>query len=115
MNYLTGFTSEPKQESTVILADGTRFVWYLEYRPNQAGWFYNINWNETFTLNGQRLVTGPNILRQWENIIPFGIGVIGVGMVDPLRQTDLADGTITLVLLEGADLAAVDALYANPN
>lgn len=108
MNLLEGFTDQAKQQTTIVLADGSRAVLLLEYRPNQIGWFASLTYGR-FTLNGQRLVSSPNYLRQWREQIPFGLAVLGVNNVDPLRQTDLADGSVSLYLLDQADVEAVEA------
>ncbi len=108
MNLLQGFTDQAKQQTTLVLADGSRAVLVLEYRPNQIGWFASLTYGE-FRLNGQRLVSSPNYLRQWREQIPFGLSVLGVNNADPLRQTDLSDGTVTLYLLDQPDVEAVEA------
>jgi hypothetical protein len=57
---------------------------------------------------GQRMVSSPNILRQYINKISFGIAVISPNQLEPTTQTALADGSITCYLLEGADLEAIE-------
>ncbi len=108
MNTLTGFTDQPKQQAVIPLGDGTRATLTLEFRPAQIGWFASLSYGE-FALNGQRLTSSPNWLRQWREVLPFGLAVLGVNDADPLRQTDLADGTIQILLLDAADVAAVEA------
>jgi len=108
MKIITGLTEQPKQQSTLILADGTRAVWSLSYVPQQAGWFYDLTWNGTAIATGQRLVSSPNILRQYINRISFGIAVISPNQLEPTTQTTFVDGTMTCYLLEGADLQSVE-------
>ncbi len=108
MNLLEGFTDQAKQQTTLVLADGSRAVLVMEYRPNQIGWFVNLTYGD-FQLDGQRLVSSPNFLRQWREQIPFGLSVLGINNVDPLRQTDFADGTVSIYLLDQADVDAVEA------
>ena len=108
MKLLDGFTDQPKQKTTIILADGTSTVLNLEYKPNQTGWFFDLSWQD-FALNGQRLTSSPNILVQYENEISFGLMIICNGNAEPLNQTDLEDGAVQIYLLEGPDLAAVAA------
>ena len=108
MNQIQGFTDQPKQTTTIILADGSSATLNLEYKPNQLGWFYDLTW-QNLTLNGQRLVSSPNILLQFKNQLPFGLMVLTVANAEPLNRTDLSDGTTTIYLLEGDDIAAVEA------
>ncbi len=108
MNLIQGLTDQPKQTTTIILADGSAVSIYLEYKPNQLGWFYDLEWQD-FQLNGQRLVASPNILLQFKDQLTFGLAVLSVANAEPLNQTDLSDGTTRIYLLEGEDLTAVAA------
>jgi hypothetical protein len=108
MNRIEGITDKPKQQTTIVLADGSNVLLLLEYRPNQLGWFYDLAWGD-FALNGLRLVTSPSVLRAFRHVLPFDLAVLATANVEPLNQTDFADGTCVVYLLEGADLAAVNA------
>lgn len=108
MNLLEGLTDQPKQETAIVLSDGTRATLSLEYRPNQLGWFYDLSWGD-FAANGQRLVTSPNALRKFRKLLPFGIAVVTTADAEPLRQTDLADGTVALYLLDSTDVSAIES------
>lgn len=118
MNLLSGFTDASTQSAEVILDDGTVAVLTLTYRPQQMGWFYNLAWTgngASFTVNGRRLVTSPNILRQFKHQIPFGIMVDVADGSEPTQQADLATGRARLYLLTTADIASIDAaIYPGP-
>jgi hypothetical protein len=113
MNQIQGFTDQPKQKTTLILADGTSATLTLEYKPQQIGWFYDLVW-QNFALNGQRLTASPNILYQFHHQLSFGLMVITAGNVEPTLQTDLSDGTTSIYLLEGTDVADVAAAVFGP-
>jgi hypothetical protein len=108
VNTIQGLTDKPKQTTTIVLDDGTKVTLALEYRPQQLGWFYDLTWEE-FTLNGRRLVASPNIVRDFRNLIPFGISVLTAGAVEPLNQGDFVDGTVTLILLDADEVEEVEA------
>ena len=114
MNQLQAFTDQPKQTTTIILADGSSVNFALEYKPNQLGWFYDLTW-QSFALLGQRLVTSPNILRQFRNQLPFGLAVVTTANSEPFNQTDLSDGTTIIYLLEGTDLTDFEPLFQSGN
>ena len=103
MKLLTGLTNLPAQNSQIALADGTLADITLYYRPNQLGWFYNLSY-KNFTLNGQRLVTSPNFLYQFQNLLPFGLAMVVEGNAEPLGQNVFVDGTGTMVLLDQSDI-----------
>lgn len=112
MQIITGITSEPIQSISIPLPDGSSFTLRLEFSPQQLGWFYDILYSTrttAFECNGRRLVTSPNILRQFQNIIPFGIGVITQGSVEPTTQTTFSDQIVTLLLLDTADMALIES------
>ncbi len=108
MTTLAGLSSQPKQQSSFVLPDGSTVSLYLEYRPQQTGWFFDLAW-QAISITGQRLCTFPNILRQWENLLTFGLAVVTKGNAEPLNVTDLADGTTTILVLDATDIAAINA------
>lgn len=110
MRLIEGITDQPKQQTTLTLLDGSKVTLYLQYKPNQTGWFFDVQWGSNPAINGQRLVASPNVLRQYINTIPFGIACMTDGNVDPLNQEDFADSTAQLYLLEGADIYTVENL-----
>lgn len=107
MNLVEGISDLPKQQTTILLADGSGVSLYLEYRPNQLGWFYDLA-RGAFSLKGQRLPTSPRVLRKYRNLLPFDLCVLATGNVEPINQTDFADGTVKLYLVEGDDLTAIE-------
>lgn len=121
MNILNGITDQPTQVMGIVLADGSRVTLTLYFRPQQNGWFYDIQWPGSaavitpFTVQNRRLVAAANLLRQFLNVIPFGIACFTVDNMDPLTQGCLSDGTVTLTLLNQDDVAALEAsVYAPP-
>lgn len=108
MTTLTGLTSQPKQQSAFVLPDGSTVSLYLEYRQQQLGWFANVVW-QGVTINGLRLTAFPNLLRQWQKILPFGLALFTKNDVEPLNLTDFEDGTATIVVLTSEDVASINA------
>jgi hypothetical protein len=113
MNQLNGLTDAPAQTSGITLPDGTTAVLNLAYRPQQSGWFYDLTWNgnaSTFQLNGCRLVTSPNVLRQFMNQLSFGLWVYTADQSEPIYQTDFLTGRVALYLLDPEDIANIEFL-----
>ena len=109
MQIIEGISDQPKQQITVSLAGGTSFDLTLYFKPQQSGWFFDLAWNGSPVCNGQRLVASPNALRQYINLIPFGIMVLTQGNVEPTGIEDFSDGTAQLVLLQGSDIPLVES------
>jgi hypothetical protein len=114
MNTLTGFTDSPRQTTTIVLDSGGSFVLDLYYRSQQMGWFFDLTYND-FILKGQRLVYSPNLLRQFEGQIPFGLAVVSLDQNDPLRQDDFTSGYAAFVLLNEEDVQAIELLKFTRN
>lgn len=108
MNLLGGLTDQPKQTTTIVLADGSRATLALEYRPNQLCWVYGLTWGEIEIL-GCQLVASPNIVRQFRTRLPFGIAVITAGNIDPTDQEAFVNGSCSVYLLDADDVADVEA------
>lgn len=115
MNSITGLTSSAAQNSFILLEDGSRVELTLEFRPQQAGWFFDLKWpgNEQlqvpFSLNGRRLVASPNLLRQFRRLIPFGLMLYTIDNLEPMGRTCFVDGTADLILLTAAEVLEVEA------
>lgn len=113
MNLVTGVTSDPYQQQQVILPDGSNFLLTMRFVPMQFGWFiteltYTPN---DFTLRGLRITASPNMLNQWRNLIPFGLGCFTQKNREPALQQDFSSGAAQLyVLTEAECLAYVEAL-----
>lgn len=106
---LTGFTDQPKQETNFVLADGSRVYMYLEYKPNQQGWFFSLT-HDDFILDGIRLVPSPNILRQWKDVQNFGLLVTTSDNGEPYRQSAFVDGYLEVYLIDANELEEIDSL-----
>ena len=105
MKLISGLTDSPAQVSQIPLPDGTGATWTLSYRQKQNGWFYALNYPTTgFNVNGNRLVTSPNFLRQYENEIPFGMACATLEAAEPTGQECFVDGTASIYLLSPSDI-----------
>lgn len=96
---VNGITDSPKQKSAIILADGTTITLILEYKPLQIGWFITQMIYEGFEINNVRVVTSPNMLHQFKNQIPFGIGVFVQDNQEPTLQSDFSGSRAQLFVL----------------
>lgn len=108
MKIVTGITTDPKQQMTLILDDGSQSYLYIEYNAQQLGWFMNLQYG-IWQTNGIRLTASPNLLRKWVNVVPFGLAILTQGNVDPLNISDFADDTAVMYLLNPTDVANVEA------
>lgn len=116
MNSITGLTDQAAQNSFILLDDGSRVELGLYYRPQQCGWFYDLNWPGSptlpvpFKVTGRRLVAGPNILRQFKKLIPFGFMLFTIDNLEPLGLSCFVDGTADLILLNAEEVLEIEEL-----
>jgi|GEM_PF-1292794 hypothetical protein len=112
MQAITGITDAPVQVFNVNPGDGTTATVTLAFRPQQLGWFIDVLWNgktPALEINGRRVTAYPNLLRQFKNVLSFGIGCVTQDNYEPLGQGDFASGYATLLLLSQADIASIEA------
>lgn len=114
MNLLTGLSDQPAQTSQLALPDGTLATMTLEYRSNQLGWFMDLSYN-AFVLHGQRVVTSPNCLYAYQNLIPFGVMCVTAENAEPTGLEAWVDGSSQLYLLNQQDIIAEAAIFFSAN
>lgn len=99
MQIIQQITSDAKQKQTFVLPDGTTFDLELSYKTQQIGWFITKLTYLDFTLENMRICTSPNILHQFRNQLPFGIGCFVTDNDEPTQQQDFSSGRASLLLL----------------
>ncbi len=110
MRYIDKINDSAKQRLTIITEDGKSVDFNLYYAPTQEAWFFDISCaEESFTANGIKLVLSPNLLRQFKNLITFGLAVMSVDGFDPHYIDDFEKGRIQVYTLSTADVLAVEA------
>jgi hypothetical protein len=106
-------TTDASQTQTLILQDGTQMQLSLAYYQQQYGWFMNLTYG-SFTLNGVRLTVNPNILRQWKNILPFGLACFATTSPrEPTQIADFAAGLFRLFVLTGPEVEQYEAFLTS--
>ena len=98
-------TTDAKQQQTLQLPDGTLITFAMTYRESQSGWFADITYTPSnFTLLGMRVCALPNLLRQWKNLLPFGLLCSTAGPREPTQQEDFSSGFASLFILDSDEV-----------
>lgn len=100
-------TDDANQRQTVVLPDGTAFVLTMYYSDTQQGWFITelTYAPSNFTLNSLRITLNPNMLYQWKNVLPFGIGCFPTKTTrEPTQQQDFSSELFQLFVLSSAEV-----------
>jgi hypothetical protein len=107
MLLINEITDEPRQQH-LLTVDGYGYATLLlEWRPEQYGWFFTLSWG-TFQTTNERVTASQNILRQYQNILPFGVAVNTTNLQDPMTQDAFLTGVASLYLLNADDAAYVE-------
>ena len=113
MKQITEISQDPKQIFDVVIEDNQTFELKLEYSDQQQGWFYSITFGDVI-INGSRLVTGLNILRNYQNILPFGISIATDDLSEPIFIDDFSTERVRFILLTQAEVEQVETdFYKN--
>lgn len=92
-------TSNPLQKQNLILPNGNTLELVIYFRPQQVGWFVNDLIYGEFVLHGLRITNSPNMLNQWRNLIPFGLGCFSTANREPSQAEDFSSGASKLYVL----------------
>jgi hypothetical protein len=109
---IDNLTNSPNQSSTVTLDDGSAVVFNFRFMDtaSPAFWVLDVIYDTlNFSLYNLNLSAHPNLLRQWGNVLPFGLLVSSTDGLDPLDINDFSNGRISLVLLDNTGIAAVES------
>lgn len=113
MKLIQQITSDPLQQQSLILDDGTAVKIQLYFRPMQFGWFINELSYGDFLLQGLRITNNPNMLHQWRNKLPFGLACYTTGNREPTQQEDFSSATAKLYLLTAEEVEAYTEYLEN--
>ena len=107
MLYINKITGDASQQLTLIGIPTVQVGMTLRFMPRIQRWEMGVTWND-FDVEGIGVVCSMNLLRQFRNVIPFGISCITMNSLDPYRQQDFVNQVANLYLLTSADVAQVE-------
>lgn len=107
MILLTQLTNSANQQFTLTSESGQAIAFALRFLPRINSWVFDCSQGE-LTVKGSRLANSPNLLRQWRNLIDFGLMCISTDGGEPEFLNDLATGRVSLYLLNAVDVADIE-------
>jgi hypothetical protein len=122
MKQIIEITNSPKQKMDIALEDGNQsFTLLLEFSQTFIGyscWYFAIKYKDfllgndfvdtSITSPTIRLTTGINILRQFKNIIPFGISITTDDLSEPMLLNDFVSGRVLVHILNQSEVNDVE-------
>lgn len=114
MRILTGLTAQPIQTVRASLDTGERVKLTFSFRPAVGMWFLDIEYRSR-RWRGLRMNNNLNLLRQWKNVIPFGIAIFAPEFTEPLLINDLSTRRVRIGILTKAEVATLEQAYEDAN
>lgn len=111
MNKIDNLSDGADQLTTLQMPDGSIGTIELYYRGASQRWVFDFTHPQfpNGAIQGQMLCVHPNILRNFKNILDFGMAVVSTDGQDPAFIEDFVNGRVSLFILDAADVAAVEA------
>ncbi len=103
MQKITNLADEADQITNIVLGDGSVVSFEFIYRPTIERWSFSFL-HPNLEVDGMILCAGPNILRDYRNIIPFGLGCYTTDGADPFYIEDFTSGRVTLFVLDVSEV-----------
>lgn len=107
MQQINTLTNDADQLMIVPLADGSELQLEFIYRPAIQRWVVNVS-HPLLELKGFNVCLGPNILRQWRNLVPFGLAITATDGLDPVDISDFVTGRVSVFILSAAEVQQVE-------
>jgi len=107
MLYIPNITNAPSQQMILTGINGLSINMNLQFMPRINQWIMAID-DGTFQVNGLAVVTSLNLLRQWRNIITYGISCTMLGGLDPYQISDFQFQNANLYLLDATDVQTIE-------
>lgn len=107
MLYINNLTNDASQQLTLTGIPGVQIGVTLQFMPRIQRWIMGITYNN-FVAQGIAVVSSPNFLRQFQNIIPFGMSCLRADGLDPYQIDDFQNQVANIYLLDSVDVATVE-------
>lgn len=116
MQQINNLSNDADQLVSFTLDDGSSLSLEFIYRPGIQRWAVSITHASLpgGVVNGFNICQGPNILRQYKNVIPFGMCVISSNGLDPMNATDFQDGTVAVYILSADEVQQCEDTVMSP-
>lgn len=114
MTTLSGITNSPSHSASFVVQATSETVYItLSWSPTQSAWYLSFTYG-SLVVNGLRISTGVNLLRQWRNLLPFGIAIVTLDGYDPKTLNAFSSGGASIYVLTSSEVATAEAnVFAN--
>ena len=110
MKRLDGIRATGTQNFATTASNGDTVLMTLYFKSATQQWFIDIEWN-SFILRGNRVYSSPNMLCQYEKIIPFGLACIVEGGGEPFLVNDFSQNRVNIYMLSPEEVQEVQDFF----
>lgn len=110
MIQITNISDRASQSFNLVGENGEQILFLLKYRPTQNGWFFDLSY-EDFQIYDAHIGLSVNLLRQWSNVLPFGLTCTGNNKFDPFLIEDFQNGNFSLFVLNSNEVEQFEGEY----
>lgn len=110
MKILSGIRATGQQKLLTSADNGDVIEIILYFQSRTATWKMDID-SGNFSVKGLRISHVLNLLCQYNNIIPFGIGIIIDDGGEPFLINDFSSGRVQLAILTPTEVNNIAAFY----
>jgi len=105
---ITNLNDEAKQSVKISVGNNKIVKLTFEYCPNQRCWWFDIECDDLkFYSYGHKLTNCPNIIREFQNLLPFGIGCNVLDNQEPWFQNDFITGRVSVYILDKEEVQEI--------
>ena len=108
MKQITSITDAPRQTMTITLDDGSLLTLTLQYIQANKGWYLSLIYGSLLNINMRRVVSSPNMIRAFRNIVSFGIACKVLDKQEPIYKNDFLNGRASIFVSNSDDVAYVE-------
>lgn len=114
MQVITSLTQSPNQIHQLVLDNNDTAEFKLRYYARMLSWYFDLTYNNK-TINNVKIVLHPNILRQFRNILPFGITFFtdNGSPIEPFQKTDFSTGRVKMGILNSEEVNLIESEVYN--
>lgn len=113
MRLLNNITDAADQLMSITLDDGSTALLEFFYRSGIQRWTLDIS-HPLLNVHGLNLCLSPNLLRQWKNVITFGLAIDSTVGLDPINVEDFLNGRSLAYILSAAEVQQVETEILAP-
>jgi hypothetical protein len=108
MLYINKITNDASQQLILTGIPGIQITTTLQFMPRIQQWILGV-YDGTNSIQGISVVNSLNMLRQWKNVLIYGISCVSTDGLDPYQISDFANQRCSLFLLNSTDVAEIES------